>query len=50
MTAAEAAREATMLIGMIEMVVTVVTALVMPNPAAVGMHVRGVRMSIVVIE
>jgi hypothetical protein len=48
MAAAEASREVSVFPGMIEMIVDVIAASIMPNPFAVGMHVRSVRVSVLV--
>ena len=48
MAAAEATREASMFPGMIEMIVDVIAASIMPNPFAVGMNVRSVRVPVLV--
>jgi hypothetical protein len=50
MSPAEAAVETTVLPGMIEVVLAVVTTRVMTNPAAVRVHMRRIRMSIAVTE
>jgi hypothetical protein len=50
MAAPEPAGESTVLEGMIEVIVRVVTTAVMTNPAAVGVHMRCVRMSLAVTE
>jgi hypothetical protein len=50
MAGAEAAGETTMLPGVIEVEVPVVTARVMSNPAAVRVHVRRIGMSVGVTD
>jgi hypothetical protein len=50
MATAKAARKVPMLPGMTEMVVGIIPARVMPDPVAVGVNVRGIWVSSVIIE